>query len=111
VVLGAAEGPAFPVAQQAAFSWFPKHRRNLPGALVTLGVTFGVVLTAAYFTSYRAIALMLVWVPALTGRMVDAQGAAGYQSAVLITGALLLLGAIAAFTLIDPDPDAPALRT
>ncbi|MFB7512738.1 MFS transporter [Streptomyces sp. NPDC056144] len=46
VVLGAAEGPAFPVAQQAALSWFPNDRRNLPGALVTLGVTLGVVTAA-----------------------------------------------------------------
>ena len=324
VVLGAAEGPAFPIAQQAAFSWFPEHRRNLPGALVTLGVTLGVVLTApsltwvithhgwrsalgvvagggvlwalawalrgtegpyraprasgisgasgasgsggtqtahgaqtlttpayrtifrtrtwigttaAYFTSYWALALMLVWLPsylhnalgysttaagklvalpwalgavvllgqagvtarltrrgsgsrtahgrvggamlllgattclatplahtttaklalltvgfsvggsfaglaattiaelapprrhggalgamnavvttagllapAVTGRLVDAQGTSGYQSAILVSGALLLLGAIAALTLIDPDRDAPALR-
>ncbi|MEV5016613.1 MFS transporter [Streptomyces sp. NPDC053780] len=46
IVLGAAEGPAFPTAQQAALSWFPDHRRNLPGALVTLGVTLGVVTAA-----------------------------------------------------------------
>ncbi|MEU3660930.1 MFS transporter [Streptomyces sp. NPDC032940] len=46
IVLGAAEGPAFPLAQQAALSWFPDHRRNLPGALVTLGVTLGVVTAA-----------------------------------------------------------------
>ncbi|MFD6244576.1 MFS transporter [Streptomyces roseolus] len=46
LVLGAAEGPAFPVAQQAALSWFPDHRRNLPGALVTLGVTLGVITAA-----------------------------------------------------------------
>ncbi|MBO2458374.1 MFS transporter [Actinomadura sp. LCR2-06] len=50
VVLGAAEGPAFPVAQQIAFSWFPNHRRNLPGALVTLGVTFGVITAAPTLT-------------------------------------------------------------
>ncbi|MFC8719684.1 MFS transporter, partial [Kitasatospora sp. NPDC057198] len=46
VLLGAAEGPAFPVAQHAALAWFPDHRRNLPGALVTLGVTLGVVVSA-----------------------------------------------------------------
>ena len=50
VVLGAAEGPAFPVAQQAALSWFPNHRRNLPGALVTLGVTLGVITAAPGLT-------------------------------------------------------------
>ncbi|MFD5223355.1 MFS transporter [Streptomyces tendae] len=46
VFLGAAEGPAFPVAQQATLSWFPDHRRNLPGALITLGVTLGVIVSA-----------------------------------------------------------------
>ncbi|MYR44790.1 MFS transporter [Streptomyces sp. SID5910] len=46
VVLGAAEGPAFPVAQQATLAWFPDHRRNLPGALITLGVTLGVIVSA-----------------------------------------------------------------
>ncbi|MFI1979351.1 MFS transporter [Streptomyces wedmorensis] len=316
VLLGAAEGPAFPVAQQAALSWFPNHRRNLPGALVTLGVTLGVITaapgltwvihhhgwraalwvvvavgavwallwgllgadgpyrtdtaeappagarpttdagvatkrpyrrifatrtwvgtTAAYFTSYWAVALMLIWLPsylrdglghstaasgglvavpwaigalallgqaaltgwlmrrgvssrwargrvgagllllaasacltvplvdgvaaktallvvgfglggsfatvavttvaelappvrrggtlgamnaavttagliapAVVGHMVDAQGAAGYQSAVVLSGALLLAGGVAAWTLIDPARDADALR-
>ncbi|SDL06892.1 MFS transporter [Streptomyces indicus] len=46
VFLGAAEGPAFPVAQQATLAWFPDHRRNLPGALITLGVTLGVIASA-----------------------------------------------------------------
>ncbi|WP_017588238.1 MFS transporter [Nocardiopsis ganjiahuensis] len=46
IVLGAAEGPAFPVAQQAALAWFPNERRNLPGALVTIGVTLGVIVSA-----------------------------------------------------------------
>lgn len=46
VFLGAAEGPAFPVAQHATLAWFPDHRRNLPGALITLGVTLGVIVSA-----------------------------------------------------------------
>ncbi|WP_031011098.1 MFS transporter [Streptomyces sp. NRRL F-5727] len=50
IVLGAAEGPAFPVAQQAALAWFPNDRRNLPGALVTLGVTLGVITAAPGLT-------------------------------------------------------------
>ncbi|MFG2770960.1 MFS transporter [Streptomyces sp. NPDC048350] len=50
IVLGAAEGPAFPVAQHTAFSWFPDHRRNLPGALVTLGITLGVITAAPGLT-------------------------------------------------------------
>ncbi|RFC77659.1 MFS transporter [Streptomyces sp. AcE210] len=46
VFLGAAEGPAFPVAQHATLAWFPDRRRNLPGALITLGVTLGVIVSA-----------------------------------------------------------------
>ncbi|MEV6106166.1 MFS transporter [Streptomyces sp. NPDC051940] len=50
ILLGAAEGPAFPVAQNTALSWFPDHRRNLPGALVTLGITLGVITAAPGLT-------------------------------------------------------------
>ncbi|WP_353946069.1 MFS transporter [Streptomyces sp. HUAS MG91] len=46
VFLGAAEGPAFPVAQQATLAWFPNDRRNLPGALITVGITLGVIVSA-----------------------------------------------------------------
>ncbi|MGW7402156.1 MFS transporter [Streptomyces sp. NPDC054833] len=50
IVLGAAEGPAFPVAQHSALSWFPNQRRNLPGALVTVGTALGVVTAAPGLT-------------------------------------------------------------
>lgn len=50
IVLGAAEGPAFPLAQQTSLAWFPDRRRNLPGALITLGVTFGVILASPGLT-------------------------------------------------------------
>jgi MFS family permease len=50
VLLGAAEGPAFPVAQQTTLSWFPDHRRNLPGALIVLGITLGVLVAAPVLT-------------------------------------------------------------
>ena len=50
IVLGAAEGPAFPIAQHAALAWFPDEKRNLPGALVTVGVTLGVVVAAPGLT-------------------------------------------------------------
>ncbi|MEJ8646265.1 MFS transporter [Streptomyces sp. MS1.HAVA.3] len=78
VLLGAAEGPAFPVAQQATLSWFPNHRRNLPGALIVLGVTLGVLIAAPVLTwvihhhgwrsAVAAVALAgvvwaLVWIP------------------------------------------------
>ncbi|MER6117791.1 MFS transporter [Streptomyces sp. NPDC001743] len=50
VLLGAAEGPAYPVAQQTTLSWFPNHRRNLPGALIVLGITLGVLVAAPVLT-------------------------------------------------------------
>ncbi|MFF8477244.1 MFS transporter [Streptomyces sp. NPDC015414] len=50
IVLGAAEGPAFPVAQHTALAWFPNHRRNLPGALLSIGITLGVVVAAPGLT-------------------------------------------------------------
>ena len=46
IFLGAAEGPAFPVAQQATLSWFPNDKRNLPGALITIGITLGVIISS-----------------------------------------------------------------
>lgn len=45
--------------------------------------------------------------PAVVGSLVDSHGTAGYQTAVVLSGGLLLLGALAAFTLIDPARDAP----
>ncbi|MEU8080038.1 MFS transporter [Catellatospora citrea] len=50
IMLGAAEGPAFPIAQQTTLSWFPNNRRNLPSALITAGTTFGVVVAAPGLT-------------------------------------------------------------
>jgi MFS family permease len=50
IVLGAAEGPAFPVAQHTALAWFPDRRRNLPGALLSVGIALGVVLAAPGLT-------------------------------------------------------------
>ncbi|MFI8236773.1 MFS transporter [Streptomyces sp. NPDC085866] len=78
VLLGAAEGPAFPVAQQTAMSWFPDRSRNLPGALVVLGTTLGMLLAAPGLTwvmahhgwhaAFAVVALAglawaLLWVP------------------------------------------------
>ncbi|MFE7947236.1 MFS transporter [Streptomyces sp. NPDC057426] len=78
VLLGAAEGPAFPAAQQATLSWFPNHRRNLPGAVIVLGITLGVLVAAPVLTwviqhhgwrsAVAAVALVgvvwaLLWIP------------------------------------------------
>jgi MFS family permease len=58
-----------------------------------LGIMNGVVTTAGLMA------------PILVGRVVDTQGAGGYQHAVLISGVVLLLGGIAAVILVDPARD------
>ncbi|MFI5661971.1 MFS transporter [Streptomyces sp. NPDC051684] len=166
VFLGAAEGPAFPVAQQATLSWFPNDKRNLPGALITIGITLGVIIsspglswviqhhgwrsalwvlagigvvwavlwtlfgadsprarastttkaaddgaptvpyrrifasrtwigtTLAYFTSYWSVALMLVWMPSYLRNALDYSAATAGKLVVLpwAVGAVVLLG-------------------
>lgn len=42
VVLGAAEGPAFPVALHAVYKWFPNAKRAIPTSLVSIGSSVGV---------------------------------------------------------------------
>ncbi|MER6349206.1 MFS transporter [Streptomyces sp. NPDC001595] len=46
VVLGAGEGPGYPLANHTAFSWFPEKRRALPSAVVVAGGAGGTVLAA-----------------------------------------------------------------
>lgn len=41
IVLGAAEGPAQPMALHAAHSWFPNAKRNIPSALIVGGGALG----------------------------------------------------------------------
>ncbi|MBB6174373.1 MFS family permease [Nocardiopsis mwathae] len=43
ILLGAGEGPAFPLANHTAFTHFPSHRRSLPAAMVTIGGALGAV--------------------------------------------------------------------
>jgi len=45
VTLGAAEGPAFPVALHSLYKWFPDRLRVLPTALVAQGAGIGLALT------------------------------------------------------------------
>lgn len=42
VVLGAGEGPAFPVALHAVYKWFPNDRRTLPTSIIAIGAAVGV---------------------------------------------------------------------
>lgn len=46
VILGAAEGPAFPVAVHAVYKWFPDERRALPTSVVASGAAVGAGIVA-----------------------------------------------------------------
>lgn len=50
IVLGAAEGPAFPVALHAVYKWFPDRRRALPTSVVASGAAFGTGVIAPAIT-------------------------------------------------------------
>jgi len=92
VVLGAGEGPAYPMALHAAYQWFPDGKRAIPTALVSQGAAIGVVIAVpllnyiitAYNWHYAFGALGivgLVWVIVWAifgreGRIEDATGAA-----------------------------------
>lgn len=43
IILGAAEGPAYPIALHAAYKWFPEDKRAMPGALIAQGSSLGVI--------------------------------------------------------------------
>jgi MFS family permease len=43
VLLGVAEGPAFPVAIHACYKWFPNDRRDVPAAFIAQGSTIGLL--------------------------------------------------------------------
>ncbi|MEU5846327.1 MFS transporter [Saccharopolyspora shandongensis] len=46
VVLGAAEGPAAPVALHGLMKWFPDTKRNMPNSVFLVGASIGVVVAA-----------------------------------------------------------------
>ncbi|WP_328875361.1 MFS transporter [Streptomyces sp. NBC_00287] len=46
VMLGAGEGPGYPLANYTAFTWYPEKRRALPSAVVVAGGAGGSVLAA-----------------------------------------------------------------
>lgn len=50
IVLGAAEGPAFGVSQQAVATWFEDRDRSLPTAFISVGGALGVVIGAPALT-------------------------------------------------------------
>ncbi|WP_167760072.1 MFS transporter [Paraburkholderia pallida] len=50
VLLGASEGPAYPVAVHALYKWFPDRERALPSAVLTVGASFGAGFIAPLIT-------------------------------------------------------------
>ena len=44
IVLGAGEGPAYPVALHATYKWFPDKERAIPTAVIAQGSAIGVVI-------------------------------------------------------------------
>jgi MFS family permease len=50
VVLGAAEGPAFPVSMHAVYQWFVNRDRALPSGIVASGAAFGAGIVAPIVT-------------------------------------------------------------
>jgi MFS family permease len=44
IVLGAGEGPAYPVALHATYKWFPDQTRAVPSAVISQGASLGVVI-------------------------------------------------------------------
>ncbi|MEW2289467.1 MFS transporter [Streptomyces sp. NPDC047841] len=50
IALGAAEGPATAVANSAAYSWFPPHRRGLPTSVLTSGPSLAKLVAAPLLT-------------------------------------------------------------
>ncbi|CAG9250684.1 MFS transporter [Paraburkholderia caribensis] len=50
IVLGAAEGPAFPIAIHAVYKWFGDAKRAVPSSVVACGAAFGTGVVAPLLT-------------------------------------------------------------
>jgi MFS family permease len=90
IVLGAGEGPAYPVALHAVYKWFPDQKRVVPSAIIAQGGGIGVVvaipLLNAIITHYNwhvafgALGMAgLVWV--ILWALIGAEGNIGAQTA------------------------------
>jgi MFS family permease len=54
LVLGAGEGPAWPVAVHALCKWFPDNKRNLPIAILAQGTSVGLMLAGVLIPAITA---------------------------------------------------------
>lgn len=90
VLLGASEGPAYPVAMHALYKWFPDEERVLPSSVLSIGGAFGSGCVAPIITmiivhvGWRAAFLSLagvgiVW--ALIWLVIGKEGPLGSSSA------------------------------
>jgi MFS family permease len=72
ILLGAAEGPTYPVAIHALYKWFPDHKRALPTSLMTMGGAVGtgmvapgvtwIIVTYGWRSAFVAVAIVsLMW--------------------------------------------------
>lgn len=50
ILLGAGEGPAYPVALHAVYKWFPNDRRAFPSSFISIGAPLGIGLAAPLLT-------------------------------------------------------------
>jgi MFS family permease len=73
IILGAGEGPAYPVALHASYKWFPNEKRPLPTSVIALGGAFGtgvvapgityVILNYSWHAAFGLLGVLgLVWV-------------------------------------------------
>jgi len=50
ILLGIGEGPAYPLALHACYSWFTDSKRNLPSSIIFQGVTVGLLISGPILT-------------------------------------------------------------
>ena len=50
ILLGIGEGPAYPLALHACYSWFENEKRNLPSSIIFQGVTVGLLISGPILT-------------------------------------------------------------
>lgn len=93
IILGAGEGPAYPVALHATYKWFPDSRRALPGAIISQGASIGVIIVVPILTwiitkyswhyAFGALGVVgLLWVLAFAVLGQEGKGDAGAASVV-----------------------------
>jgi MFS family permease len=73
VILGAGEGPAYPVALHAVYKWFENGRRTLPTSFVSIGAAVGtgvaapaltwIIINYSWHAAFAALAIVgFIWV-------------------------------------------------